>query len=346
MSDGAHFPMAVGFNPREIRFTDDGTTALVVSDETLALVDLRSDPERPDVIELDPGTLEPPRAEEVVISPSGTYAYVRQFGTSELIVVDLDLKVVERLEIGDNPTDLDLSPDGSLAVAVARSSRELWVFDPETPFSTVDVVALPDDENFGSILFDPIGEQAILYTTAGTSNHYAAWDLNANTIRVHDVVKPIAGMTITPTGESMMVFHKLEDAPGADPDSPFFGEWALSLVDLRDFRSNPLKLPAEPTGYANSNNGRLGYFIMEGQPFLEVIDYVSLLYTEVRLRSNPVYVGVLPDLDPTDGDEPVAWASQEHELGRITFFDPDGGEDGEGTAETITGFELNSQIED
>ena len=44
--------------------------------------------------------------------------------------------------------------------------------------------------------------------------------------------------------------------------------------------------------------------------------------------------------DPTDGDSPQAWVSQEHDLGRISFFDPD-----EGTLETITGFELNSEIE-
>jgi hypothetical protein len=53
-----------------------------------------------------------------------------------------------------------------------------------------------------------------------------------------------------------------------------------------------------------------------------------------------VFVGVLPDLDIADGDEPKAWVSQEHPLGRISFFDPD-----DTSLETITGFELNSEIE-
>ena len=71
------------------------------------------------------------------------------------------------------------------------------------------------------------------------------------------------------------------------------------------------------------------------------MNYDTLLYDQYALRSNPVYVGVLPDLAPTDGDEPPAWVSQEHELGRISFLDPD-----DGSMETITGFELNSQIEE
>ena len=38
-------------------------------------------------------------------------------------------------------------------------------------------------------------------------------------------------------------------------------------------------------------------------PYLEVLRYDTLLYDQVVLKSNPVYVGVLPDLDIEDGDE-------------------------------------------
>jgi hypothetical protein len=53
-----------------------------------------------------------------------------------------------------------------------------------------------------------------------------------------------------------------------------------------------------------------------------------------------VFVGVLPDL-VADADAPPAWVSQEHALGRITFYDPD-----DATPRTITGFALNGEIED
>ena len=112
-------------------------------------------------------------------------------------------------------------------------------------------------------------------------------------------------------------------------------------MDLNDYRQNTLKLPAEATGYANGTGGLHGYFIMDGVKLLAQVDYETLLYEQINLKSNPVYVGVLPDLTPDNGDMPPAWVSQEHPLGRLTFYDPD-----DGSAETITGFELNSRIED
>ncbi len=108
---------------------------------------------------------------------------------------------------------------------------------------------------------------------------------------------------------------------------------------LDDLRSDPLLLPAEPTGRAHGIDGAWSCSVMEERPYLEVLDYHTQLHTELTLRSLPSFVGVLPDLDPGDGDSPPAWISQQHELGRISFYDPD-----ERSLETLTGFELNSEI--
>src|SRR5690606_23287113 len=119
------------------------------------------------------------------------------------------------------------------------------------------------------------------------------------------------------------------------------GKQAVSLVSLADFRANTVALSHPVKGFANSNDGRRGYLILDGASSLEVLDYTSLVYTDVPLRSDPVFVGVLPDLAPGDGDEPPAWVTQRHALGRISFYDPDAG-----SLETITGFELNGSIEE
>lgn len=340
IATGEHFPMAVGFNPRNVVFGKGGKLATIVSDQYLALVDLTVDVPRPELLVLD-HSLEPPRAEEVVLSRDGTWAFVRQFGADHLLVVDLLLREVDAIPVGANPTDLDLTPDGERAVVVSRNSRELWVLDADDPFAPPEVLPLPGADPYGSVTFDPTGNLAILYTTASSTDRYATWDLTTGELTERRLVKPVRSIGITPAGNAMLVLHTKGDAPDADRNSPFFGKWALSMVSLTDFRANPLLLPAEPIGFANASNGRFGYFIMDGQPLLEMVDYTTLLHTELRLRSEPVYVGVLPDLDPLDDDEPAAWVSQEHDLGRISFFDPDTGK-----VETITGFELNSQIED
>lgn len=334
---GEHFPMAVGFNPRMVRYTRDSTQALVVSDAYLAIIDLLDDQPLPDLIELSPDVIDPPLAEEVIVAGSGAFAYVRQFGTDEILVVDLDQQLVDPVPVGLNPTDLDISPNGADAVVVARGSRELWRLNADDPFAPPEVLPFPDDLSMGSLVFDPTGDQAILYTTASPIDRFMTWDIDSGEIRTRALVKPVSGMAITPTGESMLAFHTFEDAPNADL-SPFSNSWALTIFSLDDFRSNPLKLPGEPIGYANSDDGDRGYFIMEDQPYLSLLDYTTMLADEIVLKSRPLYVGVLPNLD--GGDEPPAWVSQDHELGRISFFDPNSTD-----LETITGFELNAAIE-
>jgi len=333
-----HSPMAVGFNPQMVRFTPGGDLAVIVADAYVSTVDLTVSPLAPRLIELAPNVLNPPLAEEVIVAPDGSFAWVRQFGASELLVVDLADGSVDEVAAGTNPTDLDLSPDGADAVAVARGSAELWVYDANQPFAAPQVVALPPS-GYGALTFDPTGDQAIVFTTATPVETFGVWDVGTQSVIERSVVKPIQSVAINPTGETLLVFHTEDDGPDTEP--LFAGSWALTLVSLSDFRSNPLLLPAEPLGFANSTSGALGFFAMHGEKLFEVLDYSTLLHDEVDLHSLPSFIGVLPDLVLDDGDEPSAWVSQEHDLGRISFYDPD-----DASLETLTGFELNSEIEE
>ena len=76
---------------------------------------------------------------------------------------------------------------------------------------------------------------------------------------------------------------------------------------------------------------------MEGYGLLEVLPFDSLLPLTADLPSLPVWLGVLPGTD-------TAYVSQDHDLGRISFYDA-AADSGAGALDTITGFELNSGIE-
>ncbi len=328
-----HIPMVVGFNPRGVQFTADSASAVVASDAYVAVIDLTASTPAPARIAISDDLVEPPLAEEVLLTPDGRYAFIRQFGATELVVVELASAWVERVAVGDNPTDLDLTPDGLRAVAVARDSKELWLYDLADPFAAADVVALPETDTFGSVVMSPDGSRGLLYSTASGVSRYGSWDLSTDEITVRALVKPVRAIGLSPTGETALVFHDKENGD-TDSDSVFYSQWALTMIDLTDdFFSNPLRLPAEPSGFAHSDDGERGYLIMEEQPLLEVLDYRSLLYEEVALKSPAVHVGVVPE-------STLAWASQEHELGRLSFYAPETGE-----LQTITGFELNSGIE-
>lgn len=330
---GEHFSEVVGFKPRQVKFTGDSSRALVVSDEYLSVIDLTADDPDVQVVEIAEDLLDPPPAEEIEVSPDGAYAFLRQFGEDSIALIDLDTLTVDRLPTGQNPTDLDLSPDGARAVVVSRGSNELYVFDVENPYGDPEVIALPDDELIGSVQFSPDNTKAMLYTTAALVSHYTTWDLSTGELTVRPLIKPIQSVNVTPDGGALVVFHTEADAADADKTSEFYGEWAMSMISLSDFRRNAILLSAEPTAYADSLDGRWGFFVMEGKPFLEVLDYGNLGLKEIKLRSNPVHVGVLTGTS-------YAYVNQDHELGRLSFYDPDAA-----VLETITGFELNSGIE-
>jgi hypothetical protein len=332
VESATHTPLVVGFKPHDVQFTADGQKAVVVSDAWLAVVDLSGDEPTRELVALSDDLIDPPAAEEVLLTPSGQYAFVRQYGATELVLVDLDALATTSLATGSNPTDLDVTPDGTQAVAVARGSSELWIYDLADPTVNETVVALPTSNVFGSVVMSPDDTKGLLYSTQSGESIYASWDRSDDSVTVRPLVKPVASVGLSPTGGTALIFHDKENGD-VDSDSDFYDHYALTLVDLGSFFPSSLRLPAKATAFASSDDGTTGFFIMEDEPWLEVLHYDSLLYDEIELKSVPAHVGVLPDTT-------WAYASQEHPLGRMSFYDYDSG-----TLQTITGFELNSGIE-
>lgn len=334
-----HVPVVPGFNPKGVAFTPDGALALVVSDASLAVLDLTEDDPVPRVIAIaDP--LSAPIAEEVVVAPDGARAFVRQRGRNVVTVVDLATEAVDEVAVGEGPTDLDLTPDGMEAVVVCRAAAELHVLDVADPLSPARVVPFPDTTPLGSVTIGDDG-LALLFTTASATNRYATWLTSTDLIELKPLPKPVVSLTRTPDGSSLLAVHPSTDAADGSTPEPYRGKPALSLISMADLRANTISLSSPVEAFANSPDGALGYVILEGQRYLEVLDYKRLLYDEIDLPSVPAFLGVLPDLDTKDADRPAAWISQEHPLGRLSFWDPD-----DGSLRTLTGFELNSQIEE
>jgi hypothetical protein len=333
VSTGAHWPMVVGFNPRNVVFTADSATAVVVSDAYLARIDLSAEEPAPERIAISDDLVEPPVAEEVVLTPDGRFAFVRQLDASDLVVVELETGAVDRLPVGASLTDLDLTPDGLQAVAVARAASQLWIFDTADPWADARVLSLPSTSVLGSVVLSPDGARGLLYSTVSGLSRMASWERDTDQIVEYGLVKPVQRVEVSPDGDTALVLHSQDNGSEVESSSPFWGRWALTMIDLDDFFANPLLLAGEPLDLAHTGDGALGFLVMHEQPWLEVLHYDSLLFDEVALPSEPEHVGVLP------GGE-VAWVSQRHPLGRIGFYDPL-----TTSMQTLTGFELNAGIE-
>ena len=328
-----HFPMVVGANPHGVHFSEAGDLAIVVSDSYLSKIDLTVDEPEPEHIQITDDLVNPPIAEEVVMAPDGKSAIVRQFGAAYLVHVDLDNLSTAPLDVGENPTDLDITPDGLELIAVARGSSQLWIYDLSNPFEGESILELPADALFGSVVLSPDDKRGILYSTASGESLFASWDRATNEVVLRDLVKPVQSVGVSPTGGTAVIAHTAGNGYDVPSDSPYYSKPALSLVDLGTFFSTALALPAETKEFAYTPDGTTGFFVMERQPFLEVLNFETLIHDEIELKSDPVHLGTLLDTD-------TAYISQEHHLGRISFFHPSDGE-----LQTITGFELNANIE-
>ena len=335
LQSGAHYEAMAGAYPHDVQYTEDGSMAVVISDDYLSAIDLTAQEPVPVRIAIADDLINPPRAEEVLLDPDGRYAIVRQYGVNELVLVDFEASSsseVSMLSVGENPTDMDVSPDGTEAIVVARGSKEIWIYDLSDPTLSPTIVSLPEEEVFGSLLISPDSSQGLLYSTASGESTMGIWERDSEEITVRGLVKPVSNIGVSPTSETAIVFH-----PRTNGDTPstsqFYNQHALSLVDLNDFFTSALQLAAEPTSFASTPDGRIGFYTMEDQPYLELLDYETFVPSEIRLPSNPVHLGTLPDTN-------TAYVSQEHDLGRISFFNTE-----EEVLQTITGFELNSAIE-
>jgi hypothetical protein len=279
-----HFPMAVGFNPHGVHWTRDGVKAVVVSDNALAIVDLSAATPTPTLVTLDEEG-DAPEAAEVELSPDGKWAFVRQSGSDALVVVGLDDLSVQSVQADEGLSDIDLSPDGTSLAAVARTARRIVSFDPADPFALPTTVDFPFDEPFGSLNFTGDGSTGVLYTNATLVPSYAVWDVASGEMDERPLEKPVRSVGISAEGDSLILFHTQEDAEGADPESPFYGEWAVTMTDLSSGIANPILLDAEPSAYTVSEDGAYGYFIMDGLRYLEELDFATLLHENIQLPS-------------------------------------------------------------
>ncbi len=329
---------SVGFSPRQIKFSEDGDQVVIISDEFMTVVDLTVDPLEPQLIDLDADPFDPPTAAEVEVEPTGEFAFVRYEGDDAIQVVDLDTGELSWIAAGVDPTDMDLSPDGTELMVVARTSQELRTFQATDPAAPPALIDLPPTETIGSVSMAPVGNAALLYTTASLTDRVTLWDRATDELTIKRLEKPVEQVIMAPDGNSILAVHTYADAPGED--DLYTDQWVMTIITVGGgtYIPNAVLLEDKLESIANFDDGERAVFMMDENRNVGIIDYPSRLVDDVLVPSIPVHVGVMPEEDGLP--DPVAWVSQDHPLGRISFVEP-----AELEVQTVTGFELNSEIE-
>jgi hypothetical protein len=117
--------LTVGYRPSRVAMGEDDRHAYVVAEPGVSVIDLPEDG-TPNVIRdvsvsADPS--EAASARDVTVTKDGELALVRRTDSADVEVVSLTGGGTTRITLPGVVTDLDLSPDGSLAFAVVRGGQ-------------------------------------------------------------------------------------------------------------------------------------------------------------------------------------------------------------------------------
>lgn len=340
------FRRVAGYRPASVTFDADEQRALVVSEHGISVIELsdEADPRVSRLIEVVAGGLADRRARDVLVTPDGALALVREEGSSSLGFVDLASGELTAVTLAGPITDLDLEAGGSRAVAVMRDVGAVSVLElpgAVTDPSQITHMTLPG--SYGSISLDPAAAVGVLYTNSTPSSQVATLRLgdaaDSLPIFAEDLRAPVRGVFVAPDAEHALA---LLDPPAGSVKAGAFGvlptaaQRGAKIVGT-DAPAHAVAMGPAPTRVAmvtvrDDARRRFGVHVV-ALPTLQV-DYLEL-------TSPPVAAGIIAELGK-------GYVAQEHPEGRITFLefptDLASGTAAVPRARTLTGFELAAKV--
>lgn len=334
--------VGVGFRPSAVTYFGDA--AFVLSDSGVSRIALDAPFEArfaaPVAMTDDP--LEPARDREVVILDATTAA-VRRAGKASVRFVSLVDGSAREVPLDGIPSDLDVTLGGAEVLAVLRAQGALV----RVPADGGEPTVIPlGDLPAGQAEVSEDGERAVAFTSVVTDAKGEAtavgneWlvivDLAGDAPpRVVPLIKGVASVALSPDGRRAVVVHDRHSQGDADRDAVDARVdlmWGFSVVDLASGYAKLELTASQPLGVL-VNDARAIVLVGPGNGSpggaLDV-DLAALQVGHVDLGSPPSWaldVGARTAI------------LQDHAAGRVTFLDH-----ATGTAETVTGFQLNSKI--
>jgi DNA-binding beta-propeller fold protein YncE len=327
--------LTVGFHPTQVVVDDESRRAFVVSDDGVSVVKLDDDSHVALLAPVSEDPLEDAGTRDVSILPDGSLALVRIDGSSKLRVVDLsrDDSLVA-YDLGAPITDLDLSKDGTLALAAVPGLHQVAILPlpiaVDEPFERVTIPG----EITSSIALSDQAELALLYQNGADNSHLTVLDLRDGRNRaVHsiDLKGPVRAAFAAPGAQSAIAFQ--EPIAGSSKAGLFSGVPTLAARAAKVVGTN-----AVPSALAFDEDGSYA--------LVTVGNDKSSAYGVYRVRLDTMQEDFLELASPPAAaatgvvtEAGRGFVAQTHPEGRITFIDLETAQ-----AHTITGFELAARI--
>lgn len=324
-------PLTVGYRPIAVAFDAASSHAYAVTQDGISVLDLAPEPAVVKNVRLSDDAADQTATLDVNITPDGAYAFMRRDGLAGIRVVTLADGTRTDVTLPDVPTDLDLLPDGSLAVAVVKATHQAAILP--VPVDPAKVRLVDAGAVVGLTALAPKSSLAFLYTNAEPNKILTVLDPKADVPAATSVLlrAPILAVFPSPAGSNVVVLHDAVDQGG----SHFAGAVSLAPIAL-DLPPKIVGLDATPLAVAVTEDTAVVATGDEttGVYQVAVAKLPSLAVSVLPLASLPVATGIVPSAGR-------AYVAQKHPDGRITFVDFKTGQ-----ARTLTGFELATGVVD
>ncbi len=334
--------ISIGFRPRSVDFTPDGKKALIVTDDGISVLELSTikdgDIVVPVPISLDP--LDKPQDRAVRVTADARWALIRASNIVGLYAVHLATKKLVVIPMTSVPTDLDLTPDGTQAIAVLRDSKEVAIVQlpSEVTNSLAAEIISVGSLTAGLALITDDSQTAVLYTSVQGIEQVATLDLKTHVVAPVLLRKTVDFIVIPPGSRKAILVHK--PAPG--PNNKYAEEAFVdksegyTLFDLDNGFTKLVLTATKLSEIAHSESPSKSWILLPDPAGLthnvQEIEHKTFLTLDHAIGSSPEHVRFLKKAS-------TMAVTQTHPSGRITFFGTNGG-----AAKTVTGYELNGLV--
>jgi hypothetical protein len=313
------------------------------------------------VIDLDSGQIkrelslpevESGEIRDVSFSKDGTLAFVRLSGSPDLLIVQTETNERVTVQLPSVVTDLDLSGDGALGVAVMRGGSVddfsmgggggmggtsgqaneslIAYFDVAAIFSSPDAFEIVSTEEVvGSAVVADDGSQVLLFTNATANTHLSILSLPDESLRTLDLKAPVRAAFLSEDG-----------AHGVALMSPPEGskkQGAFALIPVE--QELPPRIEGTDTApqfVSLSAQSKRALVTTRVASTTKAATYFGrfpgLQVDRIDLASEPLSTGIVPEAAQ-------GFVAQSHPEGRVTFIDLE-----TGAEKTVTGYELSSRV--
>lgn len=309
--------VVVGFNPRQVVFTPDGTKAVVLSQSFASIVPL-ADPASTVRVPLGSNTATNPVTPETALATAdGQHALVARSGSPDVFLLTLSPPSVNIVDFGIVPTRFVSSADGGTVVGLAQHTRYLAQLDLASGVVSGVVAGGPVSD--AAVPSDPTDRRMLLWDAASGLESLFALDLDAAQTKTVALVNPPTQVAIGPGGTAIVLHHR-QPTPGGDEVQRFFDEHeGLSVVNQEVTLVTPIALDAPPVsiGFYQGADGLPHALIpLQGSAHLAEVGLADQLASALHVSAVP------RDVVPL-GAAGIA-VVHDQPFGLVTFLAPDG----------------------